>query len=337
MYLASGKSENSNISWFNIDGYFKYTDTAEMCVVKRDENANILARAFLLDQDNKTRFPGEVYSNKKLLATKEYVDTKGTNDLNAHNSSSNAHSDIRTKITSDINAHNSSGTSHADIRRMFNSYLPLTGGTVSGRTHIDAMLSVGQSSAEASNIRVDGAAGNAYIALLNYNNAGNLLIDGYFNNPETAAIDVTNRDKNGTVRYRSTLIDGKGNAKFANEVYANEKLLATKEYVDTLLKSIQFISPGKTKKSYNENGYRVFSDGFCIQWGKGNDIPTNPGKLIQFPMAFNTIFGVFAMPIYKSSNLYKNALALNYVNTTNFKIMADDVTNSCFWVAVGII
>ncbi|MCF0157993.1 MAG: phage tail protein, partial [Veillonella sp.] len=51
-------------------------------------------------------------------------------DLNTHNTSSSAHADIRTKITSDINAHNSSGTSHADIRRMFNSYLPLTGGTV---------------------------------------------------------------------------------------------------------------------------------------------------------------------------------------------------------------
>ncbi|MDY5787005.1 hypothetical protein [Veillonella caviae] len=153
-------------------------------------------------------------------------------DLNTHNTSSSAHADIRAKITSDINAHNISNSAHADIRRMFNNYLPLTGGTVSGRTHIDSMLSVGQSSEVASNIRVDGAAGNAYIALLNYNNTNSLLIDGYFNNPETAAIDVTNRDKNGTVRYRSTLIDGKGNAKFANEVYANEKLLATKEYVD---------------------------------------------------------------------------------------------------------
>lgn len=132
MYLASGKSESSNLSWFNVDGYFKYTDTAEMCVIKRDENSNILARAFLLDQDNKTRFPNEVYSNEKLLATKEYVDAKGTNDLNAHNTSGGAHADIRTKITNDINTHNSSNSSHADIRRMFNNYLPLTGGTLTG-------------------------------------------------------------------------------------------------------------------------------------------------------------------------------------------------------------
>ncbi|MDY5253968.1 hypothetical protein [Veillonella caviae] len=208
MYLASGKSENSNLSWFNVDGYFKYPNTAEMCVIKRDENANILARAYLLDQNNKTRFPGEVYSNEKLLATKEYVDGKKWGS---------------TSITDGA----------ITPTKLDRPYLPLAGGTVSGRTHIDSMLSVGQSSGVASNIRVDGAAGNAYIALLNYNNTNSLLIDGYFNNPETAAIDVTNRDKNGTVRYRSTLIDGKGNAKFANEVYANEKLLATKEYVDT--------------------------------------------------------------------------------------------------------
>ena len=112
-------------------------------------------------------------------------------------------------------------------------YLPLTGGRIRGRTYIDSMLSVGQSNGIASNIRVDGAAGNAYMALLNYNNVGNLLIDGYFNNPETAKIDVTNRNAQGDVRYRSTLMDGRGDAKFANDVYANGKLLATKEYVDS--------------------------------------------------------------------------------------------------------
>lgn len=177
-------------------------------------------------------------------------------DLNTHNTSSSAHADIRTKITSDINAHNSSGTSHADIRRMFNNYLPLTGGTVSGRTHIDAMLSVGQSSAVASNIRVDSAAGNAYMALLNYNNTNSLLIDGYFNNPETATIDVTNRSTNGTVRYRSTLIDGKGNAKFANEVYANEKLLSTKEYVDS--KCTNDMNAHNTSSSAHSDIRRMF-------------------------------------------------------------------------------
>ncbi|MCI6406960.1 MAG: hypothetical protein MR796_03205, partial [Veillonella caviae] len=183
--------------------------------------------------DIRAKITSDINAHNSSGSAHADIRAKITSDINAHNISNSAHADIRAKITSDINAHNSSGSAHADIRRMFNNYLPLTGGKVSGRTHIDSMLSVGQSSGVASNIRVDGAAGNAYIALLNYNNAGNLLIDGYFNNPETAAIDVTNRDKNGTVRYRSTLMDGKGNAKFANEVYANEKLLATKEYVDT--------------------------------------------------------------------------------------------------------
>lgn len=94
---------------------------------------------------------------------------------------------------------------------------------------------------------------------------------------------------------------------------------------------------GIVAQRFGESGFIKFSNGFTIQWGKRENIAVHPGTLIQFPIAFNTIFGVFAMPIYKSSNPYKNALVLNYVNTTNFKIMTDDITNSCFWVAVGII
>ncbi|MDY5715221.1 MAG: hypothetical protein SPK95_04750 [Veillonella caviae] len=202
MYLASGKSENSNISWFNMDGYFKYPNTAEMCVIKRDEHSNILARAFLLDKDNKTRFPNEVYANEKLLATKEYVDGKkwgstsitdgavtptkldrpylpltggtltgtlkvadingishdivsggGTSggNLNLGNATKTKSTALCCKnrpvwwdnnsarnlaLEEDINTHNSSSSAHADIRQKFNSYLPLTGGTLTGGLNI---------------------------------------------------------------------------------------------------------------------------------------------------------------------------------------------------------
>lgn len=401
--------------------------------------------------------------------TIDHPDKSVTNAKLADNAV-NARTIINKSVTNEKLADNAVNTSNIINKsitadKLDKSYLPITGGTVSGRTHIDSMLSVGQSSAVASNIRVDSTAGNAYIALLNYNNVGNLLIDGYFSNPETAMIDVTNRNAQGTVRYRSTLMDGKGNAKFANDVYANEKLLATKEYVDgkkwgaisiidgavtptkldrpylpltggTLTGALaivdgnngpHYIGPGggtsggnlnlgsatKTKSTalccinrpmwWNNNssrslaleedinthnasssahkpildaikaitgtnafntapskkiteiitllgqggivsskldataGFVKFANRFTIQWGKSDGISTNPGKLIQFPIAFNTIFGVFAMPIYTSSNLYKNTLALNYVNTTNFKVMSDDVTTNCFWTAIGLI
>ena len=257
MYLASGKSENSNLSWFNVDGYFKYIDTAEMCVIKRDENANILAKAYLLDKDNKTRFPGEVYSNEKLLAKKEYVDGKKWGSTSI----------IDGSVTP---------------TKLDRAYLPLTGGTVSGRTHIDAMLSVGQSSAQASNIRVDGAAGNAYIALLNYNNAGSLLIDGYFNNPETANIDVTNRNAEGTVRYRSTLMDGDGNAKFANDVYANNKLLATKEYVDGKKWSSTSIIDGSITPTKLDRAYLPLTGGTITGRLHVNDLVSTGSDTMQF-------------------------------------------------------
>ena len=257
MYLASGKSESSNLSWFNVDGYFKYTDTAEMCVIKRDENSKILARAFLLDQDNKTRFPNEVYANEKLLSTKEYVDGKKWGS---------------TSITDGA----------VTPTKLDRPYLPLTGGTVSGRTHIDSMLSVGQSSAEASNIRVDGAAGKAYIALLNYNNAGSLLIDGYFNNPETANIDVTNRNAEGTVRYRSTLMDGDGNAKFANDVYANNKLLATKEYVDGKKWRSTSITDGAITPTKLDRAYLPLTGGTITGRLHVNDLVSTGSDTMQF-------------------------------------------------------
>lgn len=354
MYLASGKSESSNLSWFNIDGYFKYTNTAEMCVIKRDENANILARAYLLDKDDKTRFPGEVYSNEKLLATKEYVDGKKWGSTSI--------SDGAVTPT-----------------KLDRSYLPLTGGRISGRTYIDSMLSVGQSSAEASNIRVDGAAGNAYIALLNYHNTGNLLIDGYFNNPETANIDVTNRNAEGTVRYRSTLMDGSGNAKFANDVYANEKLLATKEYVDTkgtndlnahntsssahkpILDAIKAITgtsafntaPSKkiteiitllgqggivSSKLDAAAGFVKFSNGFTIQWGKTQSTQTssvidgrNNKFILDLPIRYATPF------ISIATDFGNGAVGIS-TTLTNTQVNAYANQTILYWsyIAVGI-
>lgn len=208
MYLASGKSENSNTSWFNIDGYFKYTDTAEMCVIKRDENANILASAYLLDQNNKTRFPGEVYSNEKLLATKEYVDGKKWGS---------------TSITDGA----------VTPTKLDRPYLPLTGGAVTGRLHVDDLVSTGNNSMQFSNFIQTSLAGKAYLATGKSNSGSWYNIDGYFNNPEQSNIGVLKRNANGDVIARAYLLHNDNKTYFPNEVYANNKLLATKEYVDT--------------------------------------------------------------------------------------------------------
>ncbi|WP_127133497.1 phage tail protein [Veillonella caviae] len=232
--------------------------------------------------DIRAKITSDINAHNSSGTSHADIRAKITSDINAHNSSGTSHADIRAKITSDINAHNSSNSAHADIRRMFNNYLPLTGGTVSGRTHIDSMLSVGQSSEQASNIRVDGAAGNAYIALLNYNNVGNLLIDGYFNNPETAVIDVTNRSINGTVRYRSTLMDGDGNAKFANDVYANNKLLATKEYVDGKKWSSTSITDGAITPTKLDRAYLPLTGGTITGRLHVNDLVSTGSDTMQF-------------------------------------------------------
>ncbi|MDY6224472.1 hypothetical protein, partial [Veillonella caviae] len=160
MYLASGKSENSNLSWFNVDGYFKYPNTAEMCVIKRDENANILARAFLLDQDNKTRFPDEVYSNNKLLATKEYVDGKKWGS---------------TSITDGA----------VTPTKLDRPYLPLTGGTVTGRLYVNDAVFMGAETSQYGNFIEKSKAGTMYLASGKSENS-NLSwfnVDGYFKYP----------------------------------------------------------------------------------------------------------------------------------------------------------
>ena len=232
-YLATGKGQTE--SWFNIDGYFTNPEQSNISALKRNANGDVIARAYLLHNDNKTYFPNEVYSNQKLLATKEYVDTKGTNDLNAHNTSGGAHADIRTKITNDINTHNSSGSAHADIRNQFKSYLPLTGGTLTGRLYVNDAVFMGTETNQYGNFIERSQAGTMYLASGKSENS-NLSwfnIDGYFKYTDNAEIGVIKRDENANILARAFLLDQDNKTRFPNEVYANEKLLATKEYVDT--------------------------------------------------------------------------------------------------------
>lgn len=308
-YLATGKGASE--SWCNLDAYFNDHNNGTISAIKRDSSGNIIARAYLLHNDNKTYFPNEVYSNQKLLATKEYVDTKGTNDLNAHNTSNSA---------------------HADIRRMFNNYLPLTGGTLTGALAI-----------------VDGNNGPHYIGPGGGTSGGNLNL-GNATKTKSTALCCQNRPMwwdNTSVR--NLAMEEDINTHNTSSSAHKPILDAIKAITGTnafntapskkITEIITLLGHGGivTSKLDAAAGFAKFANGFTIQWGKSDGISTNPGKLIQFPIAFNTIFGVFAMPIYTSSNLYKNTLALNYVNTTNFKVMSDDVTTNCFWTAIGLI
>ena len=210
MYLASGKSENSNTSWFNIDGYFKYTDTAEMRVIKRDENSNILASAYLLDKDNKTRFPNEVYANEKLLSTKEYVDGKKWGS---------------TSITDGA----------VTPTKLDRPYLPLTGGTLTGGLNVNDAVIMGTETSQYGNFIEKSKAGTMYLAS-GKSESSNLSwfnVDGYFKYPNTAEMCVIKRDENSNILARAYLLDQDNKTRFPGEVYSNEKLLATKEYVDT--------------------------------------------------------------------------------------------------------
>ena len=270
---------------------------------------------------------GDINTHNVSRVAHNDIRAKITSDISTHNSSTTAHNDIRNKITNDLNAHNTSSSVHADIRQMFNNYLPLTGGTLNGRTHIGSMLSVGQPNAVASNIRVDGEAGNAYIALLNYNNIGNLLIDGYFSNPETAMIEVTNRGTNGAVRYRSTLMDGKGNAKFANDVYAGNKLLATKEYVDQIGRGIV------ASKLDSNAGFVKFSNGFVIQWGEAVLSGGNRYIDVTLPIACNVLNVMITDFVYAestSAGAMSFAWNRNPSTRTSIRLLTSDTSAGAF-------
>lgn len=354
MYLASGKSESSNLSWFNVDGYFKYTDTAEMCVIKRDENSNILARAFLLDQDNKTRFPNEVYANEKLLATKEYVDLKKWGS---------------TSITDGA----------VTPTKLDRPYLPLTGGAVTGRLHVDDLVSTGNDSMQFSNFIQTSQAGKAYLATGKGASESWFNIDGYFNNPEQSNIGVLKRNANGDVIARAYLLHNDNKTYFPNEVYASNKLLATKEYVDSkgtndlsahntsnsahkpILDAIKAITgtsafnaaPSKkiteiitllgqggivSSKLDAAAGFVKFANGFTIQWGKtpstqtSSVVENNRNKFsLDLPIRFGTPFIAIA------TDFGNGAVSVSAM-LTNTQINAFAEPNKLYWsyIAVGI-
>lgn len=354
MYLASGKSENSNLSWFNIDGYFKYHNTAEMCVIKRDENSNILARAFLLDQDNKTRFPNEVYANEKLLSTKEYVDGKKWG---------------ATSITDGA----------VTPTKLDRPYLPLTGGAVTGKLHVDDLVSTGNDSMQFSNFIQTSLAGKAYLATGKGQTESWFNIDGYFNNPEQSNISALKRNANGDVIARAYLLDKDNKTRFPGEVYSNEKLLATKEYVDTkgtndlsahntsnsahkpILDAIKAITgtsafntaPSKkiteiitllgqggiaSSKLDAAAGFVKCSNGFTIQWGKtpstqtSSVVENNRNKFsLDLPIRFGTPFIAIA------TDFGNGAVSVSAM-LTNTQINAFAEPNRLYWsyIAVGI-
>lgn len=311
MYLASGKSENSNLSWFNVDGYFKYPNTAEMCVIKRDENSNIVSRAYLLDQDNKTRFPGEVYSNEKLLATKEYVDAKGTNDLNAHNTSSSAHS---------------------DIRRMFNSYLPLTGGTVTGSLGIDGGNNIahyiGVGGTAGDNLNLGSAIKTKATALCCINRP--IWWDN--NSSRSLALEDDVSEHNASISAHKPILDAIKAITGTSAFNAAPSKKITE--IITLLGQGGIVN----SKLDAAAGFVKFANGFTIQWGKppstqtSSVVENNRNKFsLDLPIRFRTPFIAIA------TDFGNGAVSVSAM-LTNTQINAFAGPNKLYWsyIAVGI-
>lgn len=109
---------------------------------------------------------------------KEYADDK----IADHNTSQDAHQDIRTAITTAVSEHNSSSTSHSDIRTLAENAMPKSGGTFSGDITFQSTKKINFQNSQisennAGNIRIGDGNGNGLIvskngsgAALFYNN-----------------------------------------------------------------------------------------------------------------------------------------------------------------------
>ncbi len=308
MYLASGKSESSNLSWFNVDGYFKYTDTAEMCVIKRDENSNILARAFLLDQDNKTRFPGEVYSNEKLLATKEYVDGKKWGS---------------TSITDGA----------ITPTKLDRAYLPLTGGTLTGSLSIDGGNNI---------VHYIGPGGGTIGGNLNLGNATKTKSTALCcqnrpmwwdnNSSRSLALEADVSEHNASISAHKPILDAikaiTGTSAFNT---APSKKITE---IITLLGQGGIVS----SKLDAAAGFVKFSNGFTIQWGKPPSTQTssviegrNNKFTLDLPIRYATPFISIAID-------FGNGAVGVSTTLTNTQVNAHANQTTLYWsyIAVGI-
>lgn len=113
----------------------------------------------------------------------------------------------------------------------------------------------------------------------------------------------------------------------------NSTIAASTQWVNSKINNSGFIPRGSTRSSYNETGYRVFSDGFTIQWGK---IGATRNQWISFPVSFNVKNVTVAM-----IGMGTGTQSLPYVNgvgNTGFYAGSYDFKNGMkgiYWCAVG--
>ena len=90
-----------------------------------------------------------------------------------------------------------------------------------------------------------------------------------------------------------------------------------------------YLSFGSTNSSYNETGYRVFSDGFCIQWGKVVVSGENKTR-VTLPIAYTSVCSPTLTVCTSTSNPNGANVISAYageINTTGFTALVDVPTN----------
>ena len=105
------------------------------------------------------------------------------------------------------------------------------------------------------------------------------------------------------------------------------------------------ILKGQTCASYGDTGFRVFSDGFCIQWGH-TMVPGNKESKVTLPIAYRKFYLPFCNLRYDYQSNFNINMVCNYsgiVDNTQLLVVSNlyaeaDVGKmiEAFWVTLGV-
>lgn len=250
-----------------------------------------------------------------------------------------------------LEEHNTDPTAHPDIRQMLNSYLPLTGGTVTGTLNVSTQDTMDNSTKVANTAFVQSAVANKVSQLVNgaptVLDTLNELSSALGNDPNfatTVATQIGNKVDKTELNNNLELHNADVNAhtpileaiKAISGMSAYD--IAPSKTIDAIIQLLGF--GGIVAQNLEDNGYIKFANGLTLQFGLTGDVPRNGTYQVNYPIAFTNLLyaGGFATINGDAGNL--DAIKMyNLPNQYNMTLLntADGHTARTYWLAIGLI
>ena len=216
----------------------------------------------------------------------------------------------KTEIGNKISLHNTDLTAHADIRKMFDSYLTLTGGTVTGTLNVPTQATTDTSTKVANTAFVQSVVDNKVSQLVNSApetlNTLNELSNALGNDPNfaTTVADMIGLKEDKTVvntKLSTHNTDSSAHTAILNAIKAISGMsaydIAPSKTIATMIPLLGF--GGIVAQRLEDTGYVKFANGFTIQWGWGQNSA-------YYPIAFTK--HSTALPVHAGTNGYVNTV-----------------------------